>query len=46
MSSFLSRLVVTIVGLPLVLGFVYLGGWWLFGLAAVAALVALHELYA
>ena len=25
------------------LGVVYLGGWWLFGLVAVAALVALHE---
>ncbi|MGZ8782546.1 MAG: phosphatidate cytidylyltransferase [Gaiellaceae bacterium] len=36
---------VTLVGVPLVLGVVYLGGWWLFGLAAVAALVALHELY-
>jgi phosphatidate cytidylyltransferase len=45
MNSFLSRLGVTIVGVPLVLGFVYLGGWWLFGLAALAALVALHELY-
>ena len=29
----------------LVLGLVYLGGWWLFGLAASPALVALHELY-
>ena len=30
--------------LPLVLGAVWLGGWWLFALAVVAALVALHEL--
>ena len=29
--------------LPVVLGVVYLGGWWLFALAAVAAAVALHE---
>jgi phosphatidate cytidylyltransferase len=28
-----------------VLWLVYLGGWWLFGLALVAALLALHELY-
>jgi phosphatidate cytidylyltransferase len=31
--------------LPLVIGLVYLGGWWLFGLALVGGLVALHELY-
>ncbi len=45
MSNFASRLLVTVVGVPLVLYLVYLGGWWLFGLAAFAALVALHELY-
>jgi CDP-diglyceride synthetase len=45
MSQFVSRVLVTVVGVPVVLGVVYLGGWWLFGLAAVAALVALHELY-
>ena len=43
MSGLLSRIVVAVVGLPLVLGVVYLGGWWLFGLVAVVALVALHE---
>jgi phosphatidate cytidylyltransferase len=32
--------------LPLVIGLVYLGGWWLFGLALVGGLLALHELYA
>jgi CDP-diglyceride synthetase len=31
--------------LPAVLGLVYLGGWWLWALALVAALIALHELY-
>ena len=31
--------------LPLVIGLVYLGGWWLFGLALVGGLFALHELY-
>jgi phosphatidate cytidylyltransferase len=45
MSNFVSRVLVTIVGVPVVLYLVYLGGWWLFGLAAVAALIALHELY-
>jgi phosphatidate cytidylyltransferase len=42
-QGLLSRVVVAVVALPVVLGLVYLGGWWLFGLAAVAALVALHE---
>jgi phosphatidate cytidylyltransferase len=36
---------VTLVGVPVVLYLVYLGGWWLVGLAVVAAVVALHELY-
>ena len=45
MSQFLSRLLVTVVGVPVVLWLVYVGGWWLFGLAAIATLVALHELY-
>jgi phosphatidate cytidylyltransferase len=44
-SSFLSRLAVVIVGLPIVLGLVHLGGWWLFGLAAVAAVFALDEFF-
>jgi len=46
MSPLLSRIVVAAVLLPLVIGLVYLGGWWLFGLALVGGLVALHELYA
>jgi len=46
MSPFLSRLAVAAVGLPLVLGLVYLGGWWLFALVAVAGVLALHEFYA
>jgi phosphatidate cytidylyltransferase len=43
MSNWLSRLVVAAVGLPVVLGAVYLGGWWVFSLAVVAVLVSLHE---
>jgi phosphatidate cytidylyltransferase len=45
-SNFVSRVLVTVVGVPIVLYLLYLGGWWLLGLAVVAALVALHELYA
>jgi phosphatidate cytidylyltransferase len=43
-SPFLSRIVVAAALLPLVLGVVWLGGWWLFGLTLVGGLVALHEL--
>jgi phosphatidate cytidylyltransferase len=43
MSSFVSRIVVAVVLLPVVLGVAYLGGWWLFALVAVAAVVSLHE---
>jgi phosphatidate cytidylyltransferase len=35
--------VVALVGLPLVLVIVWAGGWWLFALAGVAAILALHE---
>jgi phosphatidate cytidylyltransferase len=35
--------VVAVVGLPLVLLIVSAGGWWLFALAGVAAILALHE---
>ena len=45
MASFGSRILVVAVLLPAVLGLVYLGGWWLWVLALVAGLIALHELY-
>ena len=45
MSPLLSRVLVAAILLPLVIGLVYLGGWWLFGLALVGGLFALHELY-
>ena len=45
MSAFWSRIVIALVGLPLVLGIVWLGGWWLFAVALVGGLMALHELY-
>jgi phosphatidate cytidylyltransferase len=43
MTNFISRLVVALAGLPLVLGMVWLGGWWLYVLVLVAALIAVHE---
>jgi phosphatidate cytidylyltransferase len=46
MNPFVSRVLVVVVGLPAVLGLVWLGGWWLWGLAAAVGLVALHEFYA
>ncbi len=45
MSAFFSRAAVVLAGLPIVLGGAYLGGWFLFALAATACLLALHELY-
>jgi phosphatidate cytidylyltransferase len=44
-SNLVSRLLVVAVALPLVLGAVYLGGWWLFVLIAAAGLIALHEYF-
>jgi phosphatidate cytidylyltransferase len=44
-NPFWSRILISLVLLPLVIGLVYLGGWWLFGLALVAGVLALHELY-
>jgi phosphatidate cytidylyltransferase len=43
MEPLLSRVVVALVGLPLVLLIVWAGGWWLFTLVAVGAVLALHE---
>jgi phosphatidate cytidylyltransferase len=43
LSNFASRIAVAAVGLPLVLGLLWLGGWWLFGLVAAAAFVGVHE---
>ena len=45
MSNFASRIVVIAVGLPVVLGLVWLGGWWLLVLSAVIGFLALHEFY-
>ena len=43
MSNFASRLLVAVVGLPLVLGMLWVGGWWLFALLAAAGCVGVHE---
>ncbi len=45
MSSFWSRIAVAVLGLPLVIGFLWLGGWWLFILILAAAFIALHEFW-
>jgi phosphatidate cytidylyltransferase len=42
-TPLISRVLVALLGLPLVLVLVWAGGWWLFALAAVAAVLALHE---
>jgi phosphatidate cytidylyltransferase len=44
-NPFVSRLVVAVAAVPGVLGLVWLGGWWLWALAAVAAALALHEYF-
>lgn len=46
MSPLVSRVAIAAILLPIVLGVVWLGGWWLFGLALAGGLLALHELYA
>jgi len=43
MTAFISRILVGVIGLPVVLGAVWVGGWWLFGLVAGAAAIAVHE---
>jgi phosphatidate cytidylyltransferase len=43
MTAIASRLLVAAVGLPVVLGMVWLGGWWLFALVTAAALIGVHE---
>jgi phosphatidate cytidylyltransferase len=45
MSPFWSRILISGAGIPLVLWLVYLGGWAMFALAAIAAILGLHELY-
>jgi len=44
-SEALSRLLVAAAAIPVVLGLLYLGGWWAFALAAVAVAIALHEFW-
>lgn len=45
MTPFRSRIAVALVLLPVVLGTVWLGGWWLTGLALACGILGLHELY-
>ena len=43
MGPIVSRVLVALVGVPVVLLIVWAGGWWLFALLGVAAVLALHE---
>jgi len=43
MSGTVSRVLVALVGLPIVLGAVWAGTWWLFALVTVAGMIAVHE---
>jgi phosphatidate cytidylyltransferase len=45
MTALVSRVLVAVVLLPVVLLLIWAGGWWMIGLAVVAGMVALHELY-
>jgi phosphatidate cytidylyltransferase len=45
MHPLISRVLFAVVLLPPVLGLVYLGGWWLTGLAVVACVIGLHEVF-
>ena len=45
MRDLLGRIVVAVPLLVAVLAAAYFGGWWLFAVAAIASVLALHELY-
>ncbi|HEV3402706.1 MAG TPA: phosphatidate cytidylyltransferase [Gaiellaceae bacterium] len=45
MNREISRVVVAAMGAPVVLGLVWLGGWWIVALAAVAGVTAIHEFW-
>src|SRR5579862_8812778 len=45
LSNAVSRVVVAVAAIPVVLGAIYLGGYWLFALVTVAAFLALHEFW-
>lgn len=43
MNNLASRILVALAGLPVVLGLVWLGGWWTFALLALAGVLGVHE---
>jgi phosphatidate cytidylyltransferase len=45
MSPFVSRVVIVALLLPLILLAIWAGGWWVFGLVALAGVLGLHEFY-
>jgi len=44
-SNLASRIIVAAILLPLVIGILWLGGWWIVALGVVAGVLALHELW-
>jgi phosphatidate cytidylyltransferase len=46
MTGLGTRILVVVIGLPIVLGALWAGGWWLFGVVAAAGVLALHEFFA
>src|SRR5262249_16813955 len=45
LSNAVSRVLVAVAAIPIVVGAVYFGGWWLFALVTVAAVIGLHEFW-
>lgn len=45
MGNLFSRIIVAAILLPLAIGVLWLGGWWLTGFGVVVGLLALHELW-
>ena len=45
MSNALQRVLTAVIGIPLVIGIMYAGGWWFGILVAAAAVLAQHEFY-
>src|SRR3954451_3283939 len=43
MTNLINRVLVAVIGMPVVLGALWAGGWWLCALVAVAGFIAVHE---
>lgn len=45
MNNLIKRILVGLIGIPLILGLLWLGGWWFSALVVVISALALHEFY-